>query len=289
MFRANLQVPRQTPPTRDGGFTLLELLVVISIIALLVGILLPALQAAQESARAVKCQSNQREIGRASLIYAEDHDGWKPVNDYWDSPIPIADSSEIETIHWGERMERLGYIQEGPQVAGGYDELFMCPSRELFDEGNASDIEYSGLGMLSGRNLPNTTVFNLAGHMNTPFKWVDLGAAANSAEHPMYVRITYAPRPTEFPLYGDSWGRKRNEDPQGKPWITGYDGHDVGIYDGVFHTRHGGSGGGAANVWFLDGHVARTEILGFADIGEGFTMMMNNKWENVDPTDSTTW
>ena len=57
------------------GFTLVEMLVVISIIGILVAILLPALSVARESARATQCKSNLREFGAGLLSYATTHDG----------------------------------------------------------------------------------------------------------------------------------------------------------------------------------------------------------------------
>ena len=63
---------------KQKAFTLIELLVVIAIIALLMGILMPALQRVKKQARTVYCLSSLKQLGMAMTIYSDDNEGFVP-------------------------------------------------------------------------------------------------------------------------------------------------------------------------------------------------------------------
>jgi prepilin-type N-terminal cleavage/methylation domain-containing protein len=79
-FRITVSNPMHTTGTRrHAGFTLVELLVVVAVIALLIGLLLPALTKAREQGRLMICLNNARTITMAANSYAADNDGLWPV------------------------------------------------------------------------------------------------------------------------------------------------------------------------------------------------------------------
>ena len=70
---------KRSSKSKNAGFTLVELLVVIGIIALLISILLPALSKARAAANGVKCQAQLKQLVTAMILHANDHNGFMPL------------------------------------------------------------------------------------------------------------------------------------------------------------------------------------------------------------------
>lgn len=114
--------------SRKGAFTLVELLVVIGIIAILIGLLLPALARARGAGNDVKCKSNLRSIGQGLTIYVSQYQGRLPATEMCGQSYTAGDITVNGlTIFWFERM--MGEKLMAMPTPGGPDGVLVCPSQ----------------------------------------------------------------------------------------------------------------------------------------------------------------
>ena len=261
--------PRWYPTRTLRGFTLVELLVVIGIIALLIGILMPALSRARRAAKATQCMSNLAELGKAFVMYNNDYQGFN-IPSY--TMTGVAGGPTVPLEGWAPILDRDNYIKGRPQENEG--NVFVCP--EMLDvEGMAGGQTGTDPGKPKGwmdwpnlrnggANIPTTIPGRGFDKIIRVGYWINadnpIGGTASVTPDLYYTgsvgygpssnglfikhtKITKIRRPSETIVLADGVYAGRQRDNQ------------IGMTNSRIGYRHPGAVA-VANVAYADGHVA---------------------------------
>jgi prepilin-type N-terminal cleavage/methylation domain-containing protein/prepilin-type processing-associated H-X9-DG protein len=287
------------PHVRRQAFTLVELLVVIGIIAVLIGILLPALNAAREQAKSAQCLSNLRTIGQGMAMYTGDYKGAiipaliQRVTGY-PSGTPQAVRGEE---NWATLMVARGYIKQADQLSlfgksgsppgedawgqsgSAGNTVFRCPSG-LDIAGGPSPTSAYDLKSNSGFWRRQSFLYFGAGAASqTNGPMVDIWYATNSIVPSTYNLTTSVTDQNVWPMrtfghvvasdaiFGANWTKsgQMKKSTEMAMIFDGYRAHNLNGWN--ISPRHGRKKGQEqVNVLFADGHSAPVP---FANMPQG--------------------
>jgi prepilin-type N-terminal cleavage/methylation domain-containing protein/prepilin-type processing-associated H-X9-DG protein len=244
------------------GFTLIELLVVIAIIALMLSVLMPALNEVKERGKRVVCMSNLRQLSLANVMYAESYGRFVPVegdpdlleSGAWDVPLPDGEVFRPDYPSWclnqayikfldQTGIENVGYNLGTSSTYIGLPQKYRCPS---YPSKKASVASAPGVVLQTSYGL-NVTDWHLAVE--------DYGDGKLMFIDAVNPDVTYVWDQANYVNHWDEHGE-----------FFGWEEYALGGGDHGPEPMYRHSGG--ANILFADGHAEyrkKTEIFYFND------------------------